>query len=176
METLREIGSSVSKLRSLLSERKRDLQHIQTLQTSLTTVLNTLWSSAELPKLVESPPIWREFVSLIASGRVLSTSAEAETALEKSQALTSKDWTGEGRLYARWLGTGVVQLTSGKSETFRNAAAVLCGKSFGLGYKGKVSRSVRTVIKADVVQTSWLRQYSMPRRWDRLSKCSYYVA
>ncbi|KAI9714983.1 MAG: telomere binding protein [Chrysothrix sp. TS-e1954] len=148
METLREIGSCVSKLRSLLSETKKDLHRISTLQDSLSAVLEPLWISDDVTTIVESPPIWREFLSLVASGKVLSTSAESERALEKSQASRSKSWVGDGRAYARWIGKGVVELSLRKDESHKRAAAQLCGKAFSLGYKDDL---VKTVLEAHLL-------------------------
>ena len=152
-EVLREIGSSVAKLRSLLAESKKDLQRIKNLQDSLTSVLSDIWESPQLRQVTDSPPQWKEFLSLVASGRVLSVAAQADGALAAAKDFSAKSWLADGHAYSRWLGRGVVVLASQDDPSSavmlkrRAAAAQLCGRSFGIGYQGEMLPAIVRIIR-----------------------------
>ena len=140
-EILREIGSSVAKLRALLAGTKKDLQRIQSLQTSLAEILSDTWNSDEIGHLASRDQQWKEFLSLVATGKVLSVGAQANHVLSTaSDKIVAPTWTGDGREYARWLGRGIIVLCK-KSEQAENDEAwisvgQLCSKSFSIGYTG----------------------------------------
>lgn len=81
---------------------------------------------------------WRELVSLIAGGKILSTAAEALTLVKESESLSSVLWIGDGPRYASWLGGNIAYLTS-KFEPQENdwpSVALLTGRALSLGYSG----------------------------------------
>lgn len=148
-DTLKQIGSTVSKLRALLSVSRADLVHIQSLQDALTASLDVLWDSTTA--LIQNQHVWKETLSLVATGRVLSVSAQAEQVLSAGEAEVGrrKVWCSSGKEYAAWLGRGVVKLCKDEAselsaengaedmEKAVEAAAQLWGKSLGLGQNGR---------------------------------------
>lgn len=82
---------------------------------------------------------WRELVSLIAGGKVLSTAAEALTLVKDSGSLRSTSWVGDGPRYASWLGGNIAYLSSklkADEEGDWSSVALLTGRSLSLGYSG----------------------------------------
>jgi len=143
-ETLKEIGSTVAKLRALLSERKKDLLRIQSLQDVLTSSLDVLWESTNI--LIQDQRLWKETLALVASGKVLSVAAQAEHALDVvGDVEREKSWISSGSDYCRWIGKGVVGLCEGgdHGETATSnsikAAARLLGKGLTLGHDGMLT-------------------------------------
>jgi telomere length regulation protein len=139
-DTVREIGSTIAKLRALLSDVKKDLIHIQNLQDVLTSILDVLWDDTKA--VTSSESVWKETLSLVASGRVLSIAAQAEHALDVGVNTTrAKAWISNGSEYCRWLGRGVVKLAlqaidDEKPIVRLRQAAQVCGKSLTLGHNG----------------------------------------
>lgn len=95
---------------------------------------------------------WRELVSLIAGGKVLSTAAEALTLVEDSVSLRSISWVGDGSRYTSWLGGNIAYLISKLStdaEKDWSSVALLTGRSLSLGYSGTslaISQPKRTAL------------------------------
>lgn len=141
-EMLKELGSSIAKLRILLNESKKDLQRIQTLGDNLTLILDDLWTSVAIRQLTTSLSLWKEFVALVASGRILSTAAEAEQALSTANPLRKSSWISDGHQYAEWIGGGVVSLaleSNSTADTVKcKAVSLLLSRSFSLGYTGNI--------------------------------------
>jgi len=138
-ETLKEIGSTVAKLRALLSETKQDLLRIQSLQDVLTSSLDVLWQSTTI--LIRDQRLWKETLALVASGRVLSTAAQAEHALDVAgDVAREKSWVSSGADYCRWIGKGAIVVCGGDDEANDSsrieAAAQLVGKGLLLGNNG----------------------------------------
>jgi len=83
--------------------------------------------------------IWREYITQVASGRLLSMAAEAEDVLKKSdEAHQDANWVADGKQYAAWLGRNVAVSLARNSNNEEYLAAIveLCSKSLGLGYTG----------------------------------------
>lgn len=142
-ETLRQIASNVAKTRACLAEAKKDLQHIQTLQNALKETLEPLWSAPAVEELIKLPHLWKELLSLIASARIITVSAQAEAALSVSKDIQDQGiWLADGRAYSRWVGTGVVSLAKARDASDHDmqkwkAVSDLFAKSFGIGYAGR---------------------------------------
>lgn len=143
-ETLKEIGSTVAKLRTLLSETKKDLLRVQGLQDVLTSSLDVLWESTNI--LIQDQRFWKETLALVASGKVLSVAAQAEHALDVAGDVgREKSWISSGSDYCLWIGKGVVGLCGGgdydetTSSTRMKAAAQLFGKGLTIGYNGMLT-------------------------------------
>lgn len=82
---------------------------------------------------------WRELVSLIAGGRLLSTAAEALTLIDEQQASLSFSWLGDGSQYALWLGGNICRMVSDlkpDQESDWGSVAFLMGRALSLGYAG----------------------------------------
>lgn len=82
---------------------------------------------------------WRELVSLVAGGKVLSTAAEALTLSNDLEPPSSISWIGDGPRYASWLGGNIAYLiTKHKADEESDwlSIAVLAGRALSLGYSG----------------------------------------
>ena len=133
---LREIGSNAAKLRALLAESKKDLQRLQTLQKSLEETLDEIWTSSDLQQVYRVPPQWKEFVSLVGSGRILAVAAQADEAIRsKSADVGTRSWIADGRKYARWLGRGIATLAVERRDDVKGTTDLL-KKALSLGYTG----------------------------------------
>ena len=144
MELLREIGSSLAKQRALLADAKKDLQRIQTIQTSLQEILNDVWASPQLDALKKSKTQWKAFVDLVGSARVLSVAAQADHVLSSASttAEEGRSWISDGKRYAQWLGGGIASLArerDAESAERWDLVADLCGRSFNVGYTGDIA-------------------------------------
>ncbi|OQD82806.1 hypothetical protein PENANT_c019G05656 [Penicillium antarcticum] len=51
--------------------------------------------------------MWKELVSLVAGGKLLSTAAEALTVVDESNVQSSTTWVGTGNQYVSWLGRNI---------------------------------------------------------------------
>lgn len=85
--------------------------------------------------------IWKELVSLLAGGRLLSFAAQASVRLEDANAEEPKKiWVGDGASFSAWLGRNVADMAlhcpKDDPEAWR-ALAQLLGKAMSLGYTGK---------------------------------------
>jgi telomere length regulation protein len=88
--------------------------------------------------------VWREFISLVATSRLLATVAEAEDMLQKSQGISKGTWIAKGSEYARWLGQNIAHMVSSAnlhSPEIWSAAGGVCSKALVLGYTGRSKRS-----------------------------------
>lgn len=85
---------------------------------------------------------WKEFVSLVASGKVLSTASEASFALDAlSQSVAASSWVGNGIEYATWLGRNVQHMISLLPENdveSDKALSQLLKRALSLGYTGQL--------------------------------------
>ena len=138
-EVLKDIGSNCAKLRALLHESKRDFERIRALQISLSDSLAELWPYSE--PLVHDDQLWKETLSLVASGKVLSVAAQADEALKQSSDIEKTTWVGNGSKYVQWIGKGVVQISKFDADSMvetTHRASELFGKAFSLGHAGDV--------------------------------------
>lgn len=86
---------------------------------------------------IQKKLMWKEFLSQVASGRVLSVKAEAEDVL---RAKGTERSVASGNDYADWLGRNVVYMldTGKEGETLSAALVELTSKILSLGYTGKI--------------------------------------
>ncbi|EME38280.1 hypothetical protein DOTSEDRAFT_75745, partial [Dothistroma septosporum NZE10] len=99
---------------------------------------------------------WKEFVVLIASGKLTGTIARAEDVLIAKGALLkikSSPWLTRGAEYAAWLGRNVDALCDSGEEP-ASAAAQLLGRAFGLGYSTELSKSLMLTSMRRAVRAS----------------------
>ncbi|KAI4631649.1 uncharacterized protein J4E87_002355 [Alternaria ethzedia] len=99
--------------------------------------------------------IWREYITQVASGRLLSMAAEAEDVLKKSdEAHQDANWVADGKQYAAWLGRNIAVSLERNSNNEEYLAAIveLCSKSLGLGYTDDImSALVPTLIGSGAI-------------------------
>jgi telomere length regulation protein len=83
--------------------------------------------------------LWRESISLISSGRLVSTVAEAEDALRSRVDSRKTSWMGRGNEYCKWLARNVAAALVNVGDDDRiahSALAALTGKALTIGYQG----------------------------------------
>ena len=104
--------------------------------------IRDIWS--DLTTCVQDPTkqlsLWKEFVSLIASGKLLSVAAEAVSLLNDTDSgVGSQFWVANGGEYSSWIGkqitTAVLSFSPG-TEVDWKAAGLFLGRSLSLGYQG----------------------------------------
>ena len=164
LTSLSGIGALIARLRSLINQRKRTGEKnpsVQKPQTSdnhqpfldviniLETILqkddaiDSMWRDlhSSITKPAQLTLLWKEVISVIATGRLLSVVAEANEIVNNSNSsLGDGSWVGNGRLYALWLGRNVSFMAcSDKGELVEksNAIAQLFSRALTLGYTGK---------------------------------------
>jgi telomere length regulation protein len=154
------VGHIMARLRSLTADSRqkkgpgetRDpTEHIEDLLDVLDVTLSGDETSSQILQDVQSygknstqkKLIWREYISQIASGRLLSIVAEAEDVLENKEISRQTSWLADGSLFSKWLGRSIAVLTRdlNKSEEYTSAVVELCSKALTLGYIGKLKAS-----------------------------------
>lgn len=102
-------------------------------------VLSNIWTdlSIHVKKPVQRQILWKELISLLASGRLISVAAEALTLLEDRESKFS--WLGESSAFTTWLGTNIRKLAL-MSDKHGNdlfaPAAVMLSRALSLGHNG----------------------------------------
>ncbi|KAE8393721.1 telomere length regulation protein-domain-containing protein [Aspergillus alliaceus] len=158
------VSCLVTQLRSLITAARSSSQHARASgsQIQIRDILAVL-SALLKPKdftlrlytdiealysnLTQKQVAWKEFVSLIAASKVLSTTAEALTLAKDCGGLNSVTWIGDGSQYVSWLGTNICYMASkvdlNKDEAWK-AVASLTGRALSLGYTDHMVREVYT--------------------------------
>lgn len=154
------IGSIITRLRPLIADCRqkkpagntRDASsYVEDLLEFLERVLrddqcsSDVWNDVQkfAKEAVQGKMMWKEYVTQIASGRILSLAAEAEDVLKERGTSRSTTWLANGNEYAAWLGRNIATLMKGVEKSDEAASAVLdiCGKALTLGYTGRLSWS-----------------------------------
>lgn len=99
----------------------------------------------DISKLVKSSAqrqiMWKELVSLLAAGKVLSASAEASHTLKDVNLSNSSQWVADGSLYTSWLGQMICHMATklrvDDTEAWKSLSQIT-ERSLGLGYSGIV--------------------------------------
>jgi telomere length regulation protein len=93
-------------------------------------------ADARLKRIV----IWKEFVSIMGGGKLLSTFAEAYDIVRASRKdIMQSYWIASGNKYCAWIGRSAARMVldlQGDDQDAWKAIAQLLGKSLGLGYMG----------------------------------------
>ena len=154
------VGALTSRLHFLLSLMKDVTKPAQVTSTSkaqaLETVIDffetllakrdfvtTIWHGIKGCNLHESQQSlqWKEFVSLVASGKVLSIASEASLTLtDYSPRIKAGSWVGDGNQYASWLGRCVehtIEAVKDDDVEGHKALSQLLSKALTLGYTGQ---------------------------------------
>ena len=166
LTSLAGIGALVTRLRSLITQRKHTgektaptlkhktsngLQPLLDMMDILETILQNdnaitgIWK--DLHSLVTKPVqltlLWKELISIISTGKLLSVVAEANDVLNSASCnVGDGSWLGDGRQYALWLGRNIsfmIGSDQGDSTGRTKEAAKLFSKALTLGYTGKKS-------------------------------------
>lgn len=171
------LGSLVAQLRSLINAARASAQQAKGSSTQLgirdlLAVLAALLEpkeflfrlssdiSAIYDDKTQQQVAWRELVSLVAAGKIISTAAEALTVVDESIAVSSISWVGNGSQYASWLGRNVSHMATRLApddESDWASAALLTGRALSLGYTGeKKKKNAKALFEpqANIAQTS----------------------
>lgn len=113
--------------------------------------------------------IWQEFLSLIGSGKLVGSAAEAEDVMnEMTKKIVEKHWVAEGTTYNLWLVRNIVswaKLIPGQSKDEFKSCGELLSKCLRLGYSGMLnstSVTLRTDKSTDVVVKEILDSLLLP--------------
>lgn len=152
------LGSIVTQLRSLIASARTSSQQAEGSSSTLAIqdLLSVLASLLEpkdflfrlfsdISALYHTKPkkqvAWRELVSLVGAGKILSTAAEALTIIREPSFSSSISWVGEGIHYSSWLGKNIAHMASKlKTEDGDDdwkSLAFMTGRGLSLGYAGK---------------------------------------
>jgi telomere length regulation protein len=89
---------------------------------------------------------WKELVSLLSRGKVISIVSEAETKLGRNGSHGHKTWLANGSEYSRWLARNVEFLSRQKSQKSLEDSVQLLGRSLSIGYTGVSHFRIITMI------------------------------
>ncbi|KAF2085630.1 hypothetical protein K490DRAFT_67513 [Saccharata proteae CBS 121410] len=156
------LGAIIARLRTLMQDAQLQNRHgnkkeivfeqIKDLLTVLerlmrdSTFVYELWRGIDMPASAPTQHklLWREFIALTASGRILSVAAHAESFLKDANIPISDTWLTRGTAYSQWSGRNVASfvrkiavLTQESNTAWADAAAYL-GKCFTLGYNSNL--------------------------------------
>jgi telomere length regulation protein len=125
------------------SQHIRDVLDIIANLLKSTKFVSRAWNDLK-DHLVDAPwkrnMVWKEFISIIGGGKLLSTAAEALDIVKASSKDIVQDyWIANGSLYSAWVGQNAARmaldLQEGDLDAWK-AIVQLLSKSFGLGYMG----------------------------------------
>lgn len=109
-------------------------------------LLLSVWNSTSSPDIPKNQrdSIWKEFTLLVASGKIISSSAQAEDSMKSFGKSEKSFWMAHGERYAKWLGENLVCLLAKRDgeESACIAASKLLSRAMSLGYTGKASCSL----------------------------------
>ena len=84
--------------------------------------------------------LWKELISWLATGKILSISAEAAAVYRNASTTVDDFWVSDGKAYTSWLGRNIVSM--GYNDTLdeegNKAKTQLFSKALFLGFTGKI--------------------------------------
>lgn len=98
-------------------------------------IAEDIWIHGQNP--TQKKLMWREYVTQVASGRILSAVAEAEDVLKERGSSRTASWVASGPEYASWLGRNLAVIMD--EGDWKEAVTDLFAKALGLGYLGLFS-------------------------------------
>ena len=155
------LGAVVSRLLLLLSQLKdprsqsdvsgiRRTQPVGLLLNLLEAILETngfvlsIWNDINtwILQSAQKSLQWKEFISLVASGKLLSIASEATAILNNVElSIGAGSWVGDGHHYAAWLGSNIQHMlessAAGDLESPKMLSQLL-KKALTLGYTGQL--------------------------------------
>jgi telomere length regulation protein len=128
-----ETSISPSQLQAILEATEELLR--------LETVFGSIWTDCVLlsQTLPRRTVLWKEFISLVASGKLMSSFAEAEDVLRASGGKYKYQWVSKGSEYTRWLAQNIshmIKVSRADEDEIFTAAKTVCSKALALGYSG----------------------------------------
>ena len=129
--------------KSRASRTIRDLLNVLETLLRKDNLISTIWNEIAIFDL-KSPQrnlLWKEFISSVAGGRILSLAAEAHQFLrQQSSEIEKTSWLSSGDEYSTWMGQNVIyMLTASKADApgVLEPLAQILGKALSLGYSGE---------------------------------------
>ncbi|KAL8920944.1 MAG: hypothetical protein Q9208_005970 [Pyrenodesmia sp. 3 TL-2023] len=125
--------------------------------------LSSIWSNLN----TSVPPprrrlLWKELVTLLGSGRVLSIASEADLCVAKgSPAIYKRSWISHGSEYSAWLGRNLGRFMEGSQGTdmyHERAWAQMLERATSLGHTGRQFNPRRKDIRLTVGQIKLLER------------------
>ncbi|KAL1305668.1 hypothetical protein AAFC00_007261 [Neodothiora populina] len=165
LRSIAGISATLARLQLLVSECKTNKQSPKSSNATspirdLIAVLGHICNTDDLTfqilsnvrKLAQnqtrSDLLWKEYLATIATGRIVSSVAEAETVLDLSTAADERSWLSDGSRYSAWLGRNVAHMVRQSSSLPEDpnvkAAAQLYGKACNIGYAARVVEEIRS--------------------------------
>lgn len=146
------IGHMITRLRSLITdtrqkkapgEERDSATHVEDLLDVLEGTLKEDDTSSKVlhdvqkngKSAVQKKLIWREYLSQIASGRIVSIVAEAEDGINSISTSRPRSWLANGGNFAAWLGRNIAYLMRETNQS-EEAVVDICSKALTLGYTG----------------------------------------
>lgn len=112
------------------------------------SLVSTIWNdiAASNPEPSQRNLLWKEFVSVVGGGRILSLAAEAYQILrQQGSGIKYASWLSSGSEYSSWLGRNVIyMLADSKPQEPEDLkpSARLSGKALSIGYTGELENDV----------------------------------
>ncbi|KAK7729545.1 telomere binding protein [Botryosphaeria dothidea] len=156
------LGAIVARLKSLTQDLEKQQQQQQVTKSNsaeqqvrilLDTLTYLLQESAvkyiwrDINTIAGTPTqkqlLWREFVSLTATGRIISIAAHSKDLLKSTSSYRQDHWYASGSEFAEWLGRAIALFacdgdpTGAEGLDRPQSAAIILGRSFSLGYTGE---------------------------------------
>lgn len=167
------IGALISRLRLLISLLKESQAHAkignpnkgQPLEELLDVVRNVLEEDGFTPLIWNDISTctsqsslkslqWKEFLALVASGRILSLTSEATIILNGSDSSTKAGiWVADGNQYATWLGRNIQEMmktVTADDVECAKAISQLLSKALILGYTGQFRSKNSSIVRLTV--------------------------
>ncbi|MCJ1437057.1 telomere binding protein [Xylographa pallens] len=107
-------------------------------------VIDDIWTTNDIDPVISirKSILWKELVSLLAGGRLLSAVAEAQDRYRSTDSIDKQSsWLGSGQLYSAWLGRNILFMIIHGKDNFTSKhkdAARLLSKTLTLGYTDQV--------------------------------------
>jgi telomere length regulation protein len=157
------IGAMTAQIKTLLQDSEATVSQAKqvTYSSTLKDMLSVLQAIFETPNFLHyvhsdlhafvetvarRQVIWKEFISLVAAGRVLSTASQAYSICKDDFTNDEDLWLVSGSRYAVWLGREICNMISKieepDEEAWRDLSALFL-RSLSLGYSGNISSFVR---------------------------------
>ncbi|KAI9680174.1 MAG: telomere binding protein [Trizodia sp. TS-e1964] len=173
------IGAILAKLKSILSKSKYGKgqsaatnispqlsEYIEVLSFTLqgNKFLSALWERIFEGQNAEiyAQGLWKELVTLLCKGRLLSISAEATQFLKaSSEKLDTDFWVGNGANYSEWIGENVAFIASKyppEESILWKSLGEFAGQALGLGYTGLIQRKFTALYYVLIIYTDHLVQ------------------
>ncbi|KAI1335622.1 telomere length regulation protein-domain-containing protein [Xylariaceae sp. FL0016] len=155
------VNAVLAYMRALVREARSEERHLKKLPYALnlssclavlTRLLHGNHAARNIWKTVEnlnSPSqirsLRQEFISLLAGGKLISHTAEADDLCQKDGKVNQEPWIADGKHYVDWLGRNIVEwASSGVCEEQLKLCADLAARGMRLGHSDKLIKVLFT--------------------------------